>query len=156
MKYGFTLTKIMREGTPSCINSHDNRHKNHIFVRVHRHVLFSWREVHGGHPHENNVVARFALVFSWQFFVVFRGRSPSWTDFVRVLYFMSHRHEMDFMRVWDFMRVTLMILISWEYHKHIENIVFRERTTLQKQVILWEYKTPWNLPQWKHLNPNSK
>jgi hypothetical protein len=32
MKYDFTLTKIIREGTPSRINSHDNRHTKITFL----------------------------------------------------------------------------------------------------------------------------
>jgi len=66
----------------------------------------------------------------------------------------SHRHEMNFVKVLYFVRITLMKLISREYHKHTENIVFRERTP-RKQVTSWEYKPPWKLPNSFHLNPNS-
>ena len=59
-------------------------------MRVHR----------DGHPHENNVAARFASVFSRQFFVIFRESSPSRMDFVRLMLFReSSPSRMDFVRV---------------------------------------------------------
>jgi hypothetical protein len=110
-KYGFTLTKIMREGTPSRINSHDNRHMKYTFSWVHRHGFFFVAGVRDGHSHENNVATRFASVFSWRFFVVFRESSPSRMNFVRVWYFRES------------------LVFSWEFtftNEFRENLVFRE------------------------------
>jgi len=62
--------------------------------------------VRDGHPHENNVATRFASVFSWRFFVVFRESSPSRMDFVSQVI------------SWEF-TVTIgfreSLVISWEF-----------------------------------------
>jgi hypothetical protein len=103
-----------------------------IFMRVHR----------DGHTHENNVAARYATLFSWRFFWVFRESSPSWSYFVRVEYFVrAHRHEVISWEYGIFVRahrheVILWVCISWEL-----NVMklFRERLGFRESSPSWSY-----------------
>ena len=99
-KSGFTLIKIMLEGTPSRITSHGIRlTKIHIFVRVYRHELFSW---------EFTVTATLMKIMLLPgLHTCFHG-GFLWY-FVRV-----HRHEWISWDLCYFVRVRRHEWISWE------------------------------------------
>ena len=111
-----------------------------------------------GHPHENNVAARFASVFSRRFFVIFRESSPSRMDFVRLMLFReSSPSRMDFVRVmlfresspsWmDFVRV-------WHFAgvQHHENKFFRESINHHENYPTEASQSKFQLHTWSKYN----
>ena len=134
-KYGFTLIKIMCEGTPSRITSHGIRlTKIHIFVRVYRHELFSW---------EFTVTATLMKIMLLPgLHTCFHG-GFLWY-FVRV-----HRHEWISWDLCYFVRVRRHEWISWEFtfmNGFLKSLAFRGSSAPRKQVFSWEYKPSWKLP----------
>ena len=106
MKYGFTLMKIIREGTSSRINSHFNRYMK---------ITFSWEFTAIDYFHDGESLAAILMKimlspnlhqyfhdgFLWYFVRGHLHELISWE------FGISWESPMDFVRVWYFMRVAM-------------------------------------------------